>query len=151
MERLRPVDGDLAVDPPVRYVEPCPSMQDNESWHVRDLQISQAPRRGLQRVQVVHPEQDTGKSAQSRRKGVKMSWLTEWKALSAQIQGLLDAARFYVESSGVAQKDLYRYNAALLPTKRCVANGSKHSTKTNHRAKNSAVFISYSMAYGDLS
>jgi hypothetical protein len=27
-----------------------------------------------------------------------MSWLTEWKAISAQIQGLLEASRFYVDS-----------------------------------------------------
>jgi len=41
-------------------------VQDNESWHVRDLQISQAPRRRLQRVQVVHPEQDSGNGAGAR-------------------------------------------------------------------------------------
>jgi hypothetical protein len=27
-----------------------------------------------------------------------MSWLTEWMAISAQIQGLLEASRFYVDS-----------------------------------------------------
>jgi hypothetical protein len=27
-----------------------------------------------------------------------MSWLTEWKSISAQIQGLLEASRFYVDS-----------------------------------------------------
>jgi hypothetical protein len=28
-----------------------------------------------------------------------MSWLTEWKAISAQIQGLLEASRFYIDSA----------------------------------------------------
>jgi hypothetical protein len=28
-----------------------------------------------------------------------MSWLTEWKAISAQIQGLLEAANFYIGSA----------------------------------------------------
>jgi hypothetical protein len=45
-----------------------------------------------------------------------MSWLTEWKAISAQIEGLVDAARFYVESSGPAQKDIYSVgNRQLIP------------------------------------
>jgi hypothetical protein len=34
-----------------------------------------------------------------------MSWLTEWKAISAQIQGLFEVSRFYFETLGQAQKD----------------------------------------------
>jgi hypothetical protein len=35
-----------------------------------------------------------------------MSWLTEWKAISAQIQGLLEASRFYVDSlQALSQKN----------------------------------------------
>jgi len=30
-----------------------------------------------------------------------MSWLTEWKAISAQIQGLFEVSRFYFETHGV--------------------------------------------------
>jgi hypothetical protein len=36
-----------------------------------------------------------------------MNWLTEWRALSAQIEGVLDASRFYMESLGTAQMDLH--------------------------------------------
>jgi hypothetical protein len=36
-----------------------------------------------------------------------MSWLTEWKAVSAQIQGLFDVSRFYFETLGQAQKDAH--------------------------------------------
>lgn len=36
-----------------------------------------------------------------------MSWLTEWKAISAHIQGLLEAARFYIESNGPSRKDVH--------------------------------------------
>ena len=45
-----------------------------------------------------------------------MSWLTEWKAISAQIQGLLEASRFYIESLRAASQDLYMVgNRELLP------------------------------------
>jgi hypothetical protein len=45
-----------------------------------------------------------------------MSWLIEWKAISAQIQGLLEASRFYIESLRAASKDLYMVgNRELLP------------------------------------
>jgi len=45
-----------------------------------------------------------------------MSWLIEWKAISAQIQGLLEASRFYIESLRDASKDLYMVgNRELLP------------------------------------
>jgi hypothetical protein len=45
-----------------------------------------------------------------------MSWLIEWKAISAQIQGLLEASRFYIESLRDASKDLYTVgNRELLP------------------------------------
>jgi hypothetical protein len=36
-----------------------------------------------------------------------MSWRTEWKAISDQIEGLLDAARFYVESLGPRTTDVH--------------------------------------------
>ena len=36
-----------------------------------------------------------------------MSWLTEWKTISAQIQGLFEVSRFYFETLGQAQKDAY--------------------------------------------
>src|SRR5262245_16965459 len=38
-----------------------------------------------------------------------MSWLTEWKAISAQIQGLLEASRFYVDSL----RDLFQIENAV--------------------------------------
>src|SRR5262245_41121857 len=51
-----------------------------------------------------------------------MSWLTEWKAISAQIQGLLEASRFYVDSlrdpshHADRGKDFYRVgDRELLP------------------------------------
>src|SRR4030095_11839679 len=45
-----------------------------------------------------------------------MSWLTEWKAISAQIEGLYNAARFYVESNGPSQKDIDSVsNRRLIP------------------------------------
>jgi hypothetical protein len=45
-----------------------------------------------------------------------MNWLTEWKAISAQIQGLLEASRFYIESLRAASRDLYMVgNRELLP------------------------------------
>jgi hypothetical protein len=45
-----------------------------------------------------------------------MSWLTEWKAISAQIEGLYEAARFYVESNGPSQKDINSVaNRRLIP------------------------------------
>jgi hypothetical protein len=45
-----------------------------------------------------------------------MSWLTEWKAISAQIEGLLEASRFYIDSLRTAKKDLYMVgNRELLP------------------------------------
>src|SRR5215831_7211429 len=36
-----------------------------------------------------------------------MSWRTEWKAISDEIEGLLDAASFYVESFGPRRADVY--------------------------------------------
>jgi len=36
-----------------------------------------------------------------------MSWRTDWKAISDQTEGLLDAARFYVESLGPRSTDVY--------------------------------------------
>jgi len=52
-----------------------------------------------------------------------MNWLIEWKALSAQIQGLLEASRFYIESLSAGSKsgqyvlkDSYKVgNRQLLP------------------------------------
>lgn len=48
-----------------------------------------------------------------------MSWLTEWKAISAQIQGLLEAASFYSGSAttiGYDRKDIYAVgNKQLIP------------------------------------
>src|SRR5262245_16121550 len=48
-----------------------------------------------------------------------MSWLTEWKAISAQIQGLLEAASFYSGSAttiGYERKDIYAVaNKHLIP------------------------------------
>ena len=37
-----------------------------------------------------------------------MNWLTEWKALSAQIEGVLEAARFYLESNRTGKNDSYQ-------------------------------------------
>jgi hypothetical protein len=36
-----------------------------------------------------------------------MNWLTEWKALSAHIEGILEASRFYMESNRTSLKDSY--------------------------------------------
>jgi len=48
-----------------------------------------------------------------------MSWLTEWKAISAQIQGLLEAANFYSGSAttvGDDRKDIFAVgNRQLIP------------------------------------
>src|SRR5215813_13459567 len=48
-----------------------------------------------------------------------MSWWTEWKAISAQIQGLLEAARFYIGSAppnDYQRKDEYAVaNKHLIP------------------------------------
>ena len=37
-----------------------------------------------------------------------MNWLTEWKALAAQIEGILEAARFYVESNRTGREDSFQ-------------------------------------------
>jgi hypothetical protein len=52
-----------------------------------------------------------------------MSWLTEWKAISAQIQGLLEASRFYLESLRAASTDLYMVgHRELLPHIKKICN-----------------------------
>ena len=37
-----------------------------------------------------------------------MNWLTEWKALAAQIEGILEAARFYMESNRTGREDSFQ-------------------------------------------
>ena len=45
-----------------------------------------------------------------------MSWLIEWKAISAEIEGLLEASRFYIDSLRSASHDLYMVgNRELVP------------------------------------
>ena len=41
-------------------------------------------------------------------KHTSMNWLSEWKALSAQIKGIIEAARFYIESNRTGHNDSFQ-------------------------------------------